>query len=151
MVNKNTPAKPINNNQKISKVVTQQIFQWSAPLPPSGELNNIDKVVPGAASLIIDQYKKQSEHRRFMEKKLLKAEIAEIRNEISEQKDGRKSGLFVFSIVSVLIFFCVLKGAIIVAVILAGAIITLTGIFALGKKFFDSVKKPEKLPKKSKK
>ncbi len=48
--------------QRITRVAS-----WTGPLPPPAALEEFDKIVPGAAARIVEEFQKEAEHRRKLE------------------------------------------------------------------------------------
>lgn len=47
---------------------------WIAPIPPAAEMQRYDEVHPGAAGIILGQFKQQGDHRRAIEKQAVNGE-----------------------------------------------------------------------------
>lgn len=59
---------------KNHSIIAQQ-SSFSGPIPPPQFLEQYDKVVPGAAKIIIDMANNQAEHRQDLEKKVIGSDI----------------------------------------------------------------------------
>lgn len=111
----------------------------SGPLPPPFILEQYDQIVPGAAERIIAMAEKQAAHRQAMEKKLLEAEIRDLKSQRAEARLGQVFGL-VIGVVAIL------SGAVVATVsvgtagqisgglIGAGGVVGLVSVFVLGRK-----------------
>lgn len=64
-------SSPIPQNGKVSKVG----IEYSGPLPIPAHLEKYEKIVPGAAKIIIDMAKSQSEHRQKAEMKMVEGSL----------------------------------------------------------------------------
>ena len=49
---------------------------WAGPMPPSFELANLDKVVPGLAREVADEFRAEAKNRRRLENRKSKTEAA---------------------------------------------------------------------------
>lgn len=61
----------------------QQFFQmisYQAPLPPPGMLEAYERILPGAAKRIFDRMERQADHRQWMERTTIQANVAAQRN-----------------------------------------------------------------------
>jgi len=107
--------------------VQQQSLMYVGPLPPSNEFSGYEKALPGAADRILALTEQESEHRRKNEDKIVQHSI-----KIS------KLGVFFAFIIALaslgLIFFSILKGEPLAAIV--PAVIALTSLAAvfIGKK-----------------
>jgi uncharacterized membrane protein len=72
-MSKNRKIQQYNNNH--SSVVQHQSVSFSGPLPHPDILKKFDEVYPGAAKIIIDMAKEQSEHRQILEKTVINSDI----------------------------------------------------------------------------
>ena len=110
-----------------NQVIQQQSVVYSGPLPPSNEFSSYEKALPGAAERILSMAEKEAEHRRENEN-------------IIVQHSVRKSSLgqifaFILALISMgLIFFSILKGELLGAIVPAiTALSSLIAVF-IGKK-----------------
>ena len=55
--------------------VSRSVTSYSGPIPPPALLREYDEIVPGSASRILDAWEKQSDHRMWLEKKVLRSDI----------------------------------------------------------------------------
>lgn len=58
----------------IRREVRQVVSEFSGPLPPPSIIKGYEDVLPGAAERILEMAEKQSEHRQFMERKMISTE-----------------------------------------------------------------------------
>lgn len=65
----------IENQEQNNSAVVHQSISFSGPLPPPEVLQKFDEVHPGAAKIIIDMAKNQSEHRQKLEKEVINSDI----------------------------------------------------------------------------
>lgn len=56
-------------------ITYSQTYEFVGPLPPPELLADFDRVSPGSADKIIDQFVKQGEHRMAMEQKALGSDV----------------------------------------------------------------------------
>jgi uncharacterized membrane protein len=61
------PAGPSSQAAKRRDVTA--LASWSGPLPPPAALEAFEKIVPGAAGRIVDEFQKESDHRRRLERR----------------------------------------------------------------------------------
>ena len=71
-MSKNNQIQNYKNNQ--AELVRQSV-SFSGPLPHPDILKKFDEVHPGAAKIIIETAKKQSEHRQILEKSVINSDI----------------------------------------------------------------------------
>jgi len=64
-----TPSSSASGSRSVS------VSQYQGPIPPPSILEQYDKVVPGSAELIIQQFEKQSNHRMTLESTVIQADI----------------------------------------------------------------------------
>jgi uncharacterized membrane protein len=69
---KNKDLQSYNNP---SAVIHSQSVSFSGPLPHPDILHKYDEIYPGAAKIIIEMAKSQSEHRQDLEKKVIGSDI----------------------------------------------------------------------------
>ncbi|MFH1994826.1 MAG: DUF2335 domain-containing protein [Nitrospinota bacterium] len=62
-------------NRKGSQITCVQGSHFSGPLPPPQLLEHYDKVVPGCAETIIEQFVAQGNHRRELEKLVIAGDV----------------------------------------------------------------------------
>ena len=62
---------PQQSQNKSVKLVEQQIFSFSGPLPPPEILKMYNDIVPNGADRIMTMTEKQSDHRQFLEKAVI--------------------------------------------------------------------------------
>lgn len=70
--------KPLNSNNKRVEIHEKRIektLSFQGPLPPPDALAAYDKIVEGAAEKIIGMAVSQSEHRQYLEKKVIESDI----------------------------------------------------------------------------
>jgi len=87
-----TPVKKndesLNSKIEISERHIEQTVSFQGPLPPPDALSAYNKIVPGAAETIIGMAVSQSEHRQYLEKKVIESDI-------NNSKLGLWFGLFI--------------------------------------------------------
>ena len=69
-----TPA-PTSQIQSSSQVHAISAEMFSGPLPHPNTLREYDAIVPGAAKMILDKFEAQTDHRRDIESRVVKANI----------------------------------------------------------------------------
>jgi uncharacterized membrane protein len=67
--------KNLQKYNRPSAVIQHQSVSFSGPLPHPEILQKYDEVYPGAAKIIIEMAKSQSEHRQDLEKKVISSDI----------------------------------------------------------------------------
>jgi uncharacterized membrane protein len=72
---RNLQHAPQKSNASPPSHLSFEQIAYSGPLPPAAELRNYDDLVPVAAARMIDSMLAQSEHRRSMERDIVKANI----------------------------------------------------------------------------
>ncbi|WP_165820194.1 DUF2335 domain-containing protein [Microvirga sp. KLBC 81] len=67
---RNTPVRRDNADEhQVAKLEIKQVQQhWSGPLPDPETLAAFDQIVPGGAARIFDQFEKEADHRRALER-----------------------------------------------------------------------------------
>lgn len=111
----------INNNQVIEH---REIF--SGPIPHPQLLEQYERIVPGAAETIIKMASTQSEHRQYLEKKVISSDVV-------NSKIGLVFG-FVIGMVGILSgVFVILMDHIFSGLLISGAtLVSLVGTFVYG-------------------
>ncbi|MEE8434208.1 MAG: DUF2335 domain-containing protein [bacterium] len=71
---KGVPGQTFPDKKASSLRLTAQA-EFSGPLPPSSELERYEKIYPGMAKALLDQYLQETTHRQFQETKQLSAAI----------------------------------------------------------------------------
>ena len=106
-------------------IVAQQA-RFSGPIPPPQFLEQYEKIVPGAAKIIIDMAKEQAVHRQELEKKVISSDI-------SNSKIGLWFG-FIIGVIGIVIgAFIIYKGQVVAgSIISGGTLATLVGTFVYG-------------------
>src|SRR5690349_11244724 len=68
---RNAPARRDQaTNSQAARIEMRQVQQhWSGPLPDPDTLAAFDHIVPGGAARIFDQFEREADHRRALEKK----------------------------------------------------------------------------------
>lgn len=67
--NRNVPAPSQDDETNQASEHTLISAKWSAPLPPPSALAEFDRVVPGSAARIIDEFEAEARHRRELERR----------------------------------------------------------------------------------
>lgn len=112
----NSPADGTLPNQQSKTVMHQRttIAGWQGPLPPPGALEEFDRIVPGSAARIIDQFEKEAEHRRTLEDR-------DARLIVRDTHIGQfLAGLFAIIVFGV-VAFAIAEGAFITAAVIGGS------------------------------
>ena len=65
----------LQNHDNHQAAIIQQSVSFSGPLPHPDILKKFDDVYPGAAKIIVDMAKGQSEHRQDLEKNVIASDI----------------------------------------------------------------------------
>ncbi len=115
-----------NKIQEQNHSIVSQQSSFSGPIPPPQFLQEYDKIVPGAAEIIVKMAKDQAEHRQTLEKSV-------INSDIKNSKMGLVFG-FIIGMTGII------AGVIIIAVgqVIAGSVISgvtlasLVGTFVYG-------------------
>lgn len=128
--------------------LVQQIHRFSGPIPDPETLSQYKNLYPESVKIIMDMAVKQADHRKQMEKDSLALERERLKSENKQANLGRFSALFIITLILVVIVFAIISGESTIGSILAGALISISGIFALGK---HNIKNIEKAKKKNKK
>jgi len=121
---------PESEQKTITRYIEREISvsRYHGPIPPPEELEKFDRIVPGSASKIFDQFIKQSDHRMNLEKKVIESQSR-------QSERGQHYGFIITILFLVASFILGLKGYGVVASILGGStVIALATLFITGKK-----------------
>ena len=129
---KHRPFFPQNTSQQpaISQArsVSAEIQYRHGPLPSPKDLDEYDKVIPGAAERIISMAEQQAKHRQGLEK-------AVIESDIKDSKTGLILGFIIGTIAIISGTVCIIYGHSIAGGVLGGsAVPALTAVFVYGSK-----------------
>ena len=126
-VSANDPQEPAQAEQKISRRVQQfEARLHIGPLPPPDILREYDKIVPGLASTVVETFRQQSEHRRFLEQKMVVDQ-----NDLA--RSGQRYGFWLSLVVAVGGFALAWRGQVGGYVVLVGLMTALASVFVVGK------------------
>jgi len=127
--------------------VVQQIQKFSGPIPAPDTLRHYKELYPESVKIIMDMAVKQAEHRQYMEKESIELRREILRTDLKEANLGRISAVFIITVILGVIVFAIIKGESTVGSILSGALISISGIFALGKHYIQNMEKRKKKKK----
>ena len=143
--NRRAQRAPLSHNQSASDesqggnqlIAVKQQFQ--GPLPPPGLLQEYERIHPGTAERILQQFERETQHRHLLEQKIVEAQIEAQGAEIPALRLGQIFA-FVIAVVGLLCAaYCVVHaktsgGAWAGASIGGVSLATLVGIFIYGRK-----------------
>lgn len=105
-----------------------QAYYYRGQLPDPASLERFDQIIPNGAERIFDRFEKQSDHRMYLEKKVIESQI----------KDGQRGQVFGFIIAILFLIgsiYLAMNGFETVASVLGGTtVVGLVTAFIYGKK-----------------
>lgn len=121
---KNRPRSPANLPNP--RQVVEQTLSWEGPVPPPQVIEAYERLVPGSAQIMWNNFDEQSQHRRELEKKVVVA---------SEDRANRgqiiAAGLIVLAIVAGVVIALAVNayvgGGVVLGSIVSGAAIYIAG------------------------
>ncbi|MCC6423999.1 MAG: DUF2335 domain-containing protein [Phycisphaerales bacterium] len=132
--NKNNRSLRRQQEQQLEILQEFQVTHHSGPLPPPDQLDHYNKVSPGMADRIMRAAEAESEHRRYLEKQLLEAQIADVQIERRIEMRGQIFALVVSCLAILGGIIVVINGYAIAGTLLSGAtIVSLVGLFIYGR------------------
>jgi uncharacterized membrane protein len=134
-----------SENDEIQLV--QQIQRFSGPIPDPETLSQYKDLYPESIKIIMDMAVKQADHRQHMEKDSFALEREILKSESKQANLGRFSAVLIITLILGVIVFAIIKGESTIGSILAGALISISGIFALGKHYTKNIEKAKKKDK----
>jgi uncharacterized membrane protein len=134
-----------SENDEIQLV--QQIHRFSGPIPDPETLSQYKDLYPESIKIIMDMAVKQADHRQHMEKDSFALEREILKSESKQANLGRFSAVLIITLILGVIVFAIIKGESTIGSILAGALISISGIFALGKHYTKYIEKAKKKDK----
>lgn len=129
----------------IKNITVSNSYSYSGPFPHPGIMKGYDNIIPGAAKNILDNYLKDAEHNREIEKKEmvhahemdkdeLRGQIYGQERQIATQHRGQWFGFVIAAITTALGFTAIMYGHEISGTIFGGVGLTsLVGVFVYGK------------------
>jgi uncharacterized membrane protein len=132
-------TQPDQTSKKSIALFRKQEFYYG-PLPPPQMLQKFEEIAPGSAQIIINQFRKQSDHRIFIEEKVI---IGDVRRSHMGMIFGF---LIAISVIGVSAYL-VLKGHPIEGTLFTGAIlVSLVSVFVYGKRSREEELWKKKMP-----
>ena len=120
---------PIRKDLPIN--IRAQRLQYQGPIPPPAMLDEYEKICPGSAQKIVEQFQKQSDHRIYLEKKVIDSDI-------KKSFRGQVFGFLVAIIGMGISLYAIMKGYSIEGSIFGGVtLVSLVSVFVIGKKAKD--------------
>jgi uncharacterized membrane protein len=137
-----------NSSDQDEIQLIQQFHRFSGPIPAPDTLKQYKDIYPESVKIIMDMAVKQAEHRQYMEKENISLERDILKADNRQSNAGRISAVFIITLILGVIVFAIIKGESTIGSILAGALISISGIFALGKRYIQDLQKTIKKDKK---
>lgn len=113
-----------NKNSEIPKnqIISQTSFMaYASPFPPSSELIEYEKLLPGIAERIFKMAEIENSHRQKMESQTLDANTNLAQKEAGERKSGQWFAFIIAITATILGFYLVLKGKSISGTLFSGS------------------------------
>ena len=112
----------------------QKVEQYAGPLPHPSTLKAFDEVIPGSAARIIDNWEKEIEHRRDLEKQDSETRREVIKKQVGIQGRGQIFGLIVALVGMGITGFAIHEGHPVAATILGSFdLVALVTVFVTGR------------------